>query len=64
MAAPPNPARELSLTVILHYKETAAIRVRGPVTGRPYDFSAAKPDRPVDPGDATALMRTGLFRRA
>lgn len=67
----PNPAAAAaqvaapgaSLLVTLRYLQTPAIRVRGPVTGRRYDFSGARPDQTVDPGDAPGLARTGLFRR-
>jgi hypothetical protein len=57
-------ARALSLFVTLHYTETAAIRVWGPVTGRQYDFSGAQPAQAVDPRDAHVLTRSGLFRPA
>jgi hypothetical protein len=56
--------RGSSLSVLLHYMETSAIRVRGPVTGRPYEFSGARPAQAVDPRDAAVLTRTGRFRRA
>jgi hypothetical protein len=56
-------APQASLLVTLHYLQTAAIRVRGPVTGRHYEFSGARPAQAVDPGDAPGLARTGLFRR-
>lgn len=52
-----------SLSVTLHYLQTSPIRVRGPVTGRPYDFSSAQPTQAVESRDAATLMRTGLFRR-
>jgi hypothetical protein len=52
------------LPVTLEYLETAAIRVWGPVTGRQYDFSGAQPAQGLDPRDAAALARSGLFRRA
>ena len=68
--AGPNPARTAalsgpgsSLSVTLYYLQTSAIRVRGPVTGRPYDFSEAQPAQVVECRDAATLMRTGLFRR-
>jgi hypothetical protein len=58
--AAPGP----SASVILRYKETSAIRVRGPVTGRSYDFSIAQPAQHVDPRDAAVLIRSGIFFRA
>lgn len=45
----------------LHYVQNRAILVRGPVTGRVYQFSAAHADTNVDGRDAAPLLRTGLF---
>ena len=50
-------------SVELRYTEAAAIRVRGPVTGRRYDFSGAEPVQPVDVRDAAVLTRNSAFRR-
>ena len=50
-------------SVELRYTEAAAIRVRGPVTGRRYDFSSAEPVQPVDVRDAAVLTRNSAFRR-
>ena len=49
--------------VMLEYLEAAPIRVWGPATGRPYDFSGAEPQHAMDARDAAALARSGLFRR-
>jgi hypothetical protein len=49
--------------VMLEYLEVAPIRVWGPATGRPYDFSGAQPRHAMDARDAAALARSGLFRR-
>ena len=49
--------------VVLEYLEVAPIRVWGPATGRPYDFSGAQPRHAMDARDAAALTRSGLFRR-
>jgi hypothetical protein len=54
-------ARGPSNSVMLRYKDASAIRVRGPVTGRLYDFSSAQPAQPVEPADAAALTRSGLL---
>ena len=63
-AAPAAAAGPRSFTyVILQYTESSAIRVRGPVTGQEYGFSGAERDCAVDPRDAAALTRSGLFRR-
>ena len=39
------------------------MRVRGPVTGRHYDFSASRPIQAVDPSDAVPLLRTRFFQQ-
>lgn len=44
--------------------EAATKRVRGPVTGRWYEFSGAQPPQVMDPRDGSALLRSGLFGRA
>jgi len=60
----PISARGSSLSVTLRYMESSAIRVTGPVTGRLYIFSAAQSAQAVDPRDAAALMRSGMFQPA
>ena len=57
LAAEPSPA------VTLHYLDRDPIRVWGPVTGRSYEFSSARPSQPVDPRDAAVLSRSRFFRR-
>lgn len=49
--------------VRLRYSLNSPIRVRGPATGRQYEFSAAYPVRAVDPKDATRLLRMPFFLR-
>ena len=55
-----SPAREA--VVPLRYLENSRIVVRGPATGRNYDFSANEPVQPVAAADARSLLRSGLFR--
>jgi hypothetical protein len=50
--------------VVLRYRERARVLVRGPVTGRPYEFSAEQPTQSVEARDAEALLRTRHFVRA
>ena len=57
------PARQLFPSVNLRYMESSPIRVRGPMTGRQYDFSVAQPTEDVDLRDAAVLTRSALFRR-
>ena len=51
-------------TVAIHYLEQSPILVRGPATGRPYEFTAARPIQSVDARDAEPLLRTRFFRRS
>lgn len=51
------------LQIPIRYLQTSPIRVKGPITGRNYEFSARHPVQLVDNHDATALLRTGFFRR-
>jgi hypothetical protein len=50
--------------VALRYREHARLQVRGPITGRTYDFASAQAAVMVDLQDADALLRTRLFTRA
>jgi hypothetical protein len=49
--------------VALEYTERARILVRGPATGRTYEFSAGQRAQTVDAADVPPLLRTGFFRR-
>ncbi len=59
-----GPAAPTQASVGLAYAKDAPIQVRGPITGRAYAFPGAGETREVEPRDAAALLRTGLFRRA
>lgn len=48
-------------SVVLRYTETSPILVRGPASGRQYQFSGSKPVQAVDARDVAALLRTGFF---
>ncbi|HUG23510.1 MAG TPA: hypothetical protein VMN83_13385 [Albitalea sp.] len=50
--------------VLLRCREQARVLVRGPVTGRAYEFSAQQPVLSVEPRDAELLLRTRQFVRA
>jgi hypothetical protein len=65
LAPPPTPPAPLpGAAVPLRYLESSPILVRGPVTGRQYQFSATYPQQLVDVRDAEGLVRTRFFRRA
>ena len=55
--------RSIQAPVSLHYLQGALILVRGPATGRLYEFSGSNPDQPVDGRDAERLVHSRLFRR-
>ncbi len=65
---PPAPAPAVPRavergTARLRYTASRAVRVRGPETGRLYDFSGQDPVGDVDARDAEGLVRTGFFKR-
>lgn len=63
-AAPmPDAEPDALAWVTLEYTGGPAIVVRGPVSGRHYGFSGARRVLVVDPRDAIALARSGVFRR-
>ena len=47
----------------IRYVDHSRIRVRGPVTGRQYEFSESSRVQPVDPRDAASLLQSRFFRR-
>jgi len=47
----------------IRYARPHSLYLRGPVTGTPYLFNP-EAGTAVDPGDADALLETGLFVRA
>jgi hypothetical protein len=50
--------------VAVRYAEHDEVDVRGPVSGRPYRFSAADPLQSVDARDAAVLLRHAAFSPA
>ena len=59
-----GPAAVVARGVLLRYRERARVLVRGPVTGRPYEFSAEQPTQVVEARDVEALLLTRYFMRA
>ena len=58
--ATPSPVLAIRLT----YNQAGQIHVTGPVTGERYAFADSGSALEVNPRDAAALLRSGLFRRA
>ena len=50
--------------VALRYTETSPIVVKGPASGRQYQFSGSNPVQLVDARDVAAFLRTGFFRQS
>ena len=50
--------------VALRYTEASPILVKGPASGREYQFSGLNPVQPVDARDVEALLRTRFFRQS
>lgn len=47
----------------IRYRSMGLMRVRGPVSGRIYEFSVMKPVHPVDQRDAPELLKMRCFVR-
>jgi hypothetical protein len=65
--APPSSVPEAApaapTTVRVRYTQQAGVRVRGPASGRSYEFSVVAAVQSVDSRDAEGLVGTGFFRR-
>ncbi len=48
----------------LMYYGFASVNIRGPVTGRLYQFSRLSPVQSVDARDAVSILKMRLFRQA
>jgi hypothetical protein len=60
----PKPARGAKHPALnLMYFGYAQVNVRGPVSGRLYQFSRQQPVQAVDARDAVSMLKTRLFRR-
>ncbi len=49
--------------VLVHYRASAPVAVRGVASGRLYEFDAAQSTLYVAEGDAAALLRSQWFER-
>jgi hypothetical protein len=67
MNTPPTPARTAAgpaeRRVLVHYRASAPVVVRGVASGRLYEFDASQPTLYVAEGDAVALLRSRWFER-
>ena len=63
----PAPARTAAgpgeRRVLVHYRASAPVAVRGVVSGRLYEFDASQPTLYVAEGDAAVLLRSRWFER-
>jgi hypothetical protein len=59
--APMRNAANPNLTLM--YYGYASVSVRGPVSGKLYQFSRQQPVQAVDARDAVSILKTRLFRR-
>jgi hypothetical protein len=50
--------------ILLRYLGRGEIVTRGPVTNKPYAFSATHPVQPVEASDAPLMLRESKYRRA
>jgi hypothetical protein len=60
----PKPERSAKYPALdLMYFGYAQVNVRGPVSGRLYQFSRQQPVQAVDARDAVSMLKTRMFRR-
>ncbi|HEY1127900.1 MAG TPA: hypothetical protein VGF12_00720 [Roseateles sp.] len=60
----PRPAAAPSeRRVLVHYRASAPVVVRGVASGRLYEFDAGQPTLYVSEGDAAALLKSRWFER-
>ncbi len=55
---------EAGASVNVRFKQPSAVLVRGPVTGKHYQFQGTANTQRVDPRDAAALIKSGYFQQA
>jgi hypothetical protein len=57
-------SHDAGTSVNVRFKQPSAVLVRGPVTGRHYQFNGTANTQRVDARDAAALIKTGYFQQA
>jgi hypothetical protein len=50
-------------SINLRFKQPSAVMVRGPVTGKHYQFNGSANAQRVDARDAAALIKSGYFQQ-
>lgn len=51
-------------SVRIEFMQQASVMIRGPATGRHYQFHPGAQSQQVDPRDAASLVKSGYFRLA
>ena len=59
----PRPVRSAA-GVRIEFTQPTSVLIRGPATGRHYQFHAGARTQQVDPRDAAMLVKSGYFRLA
>jgi hypothetical protein len=59
----PPPIAASPADVAMRYSSAGAVRVRGLITGRSYEFTGPQSVVSIDPRDVPGFLHTGLFRR-
>lgn len=55
--------QDAGMSVNVRFKQPSAVLVRGPVTGRHYQFDGTVNTRRVDARDAVPLIKSGYFQQ-
>jgi hypothetical protein len=55
--------QDAGMSVNIRFKHPSAVLVRGPVTGRHYQFDGAANTQRVDARDAVPLIKSGYFQQ-
>ena len=59
-----QPLQDTGASVTIRFTQPSAVLVRGPVTGRHYQFDGAVNTARVDVRDAASLIQSGYFQSA
>ena len=56
-------SQDSGASVTIRFTQPSAVLVRGPVTGRHYQFNGSANTQRVDTRDAAALIKSGYFQQ-